>query len=79
MTPRPKSLTGVIHLPNVRLNFFLSFDDKGTKAGVGGQEAEMIGRILEKAVDLSPELRDILDEFAEQLKKATRDPTGQSP
>lgn len=78
MISKAKSLTGVIHLPKARLNFYLSFDDKESAETVG-QEAEMIGRILEKAVDLSPRLRDILGEFAEHLKQATGDTTGQSP
>lgn len=78
MTTKPKSVTGVIHLPKARLNFYLSFDDKESAETVG-QEAEMIGRILEKAVDLSPRLREILGEFAEQLKQATTDTSGQSP
>ena len=76
---RPKFLTGVIHLPNARLNFDLSFDGKEPEPCCVGQEAKMIGRILEKTVDLSPELQAIIIDFAEHLKQTTGDSSGQSP
>lgn len=76
---RPKSLTGVIQLPNARLNFHLSFDGKETEPCCVGQEAKMMGRILEKTLELSPELQDIIIDFAEHLKKTTGDSSRQRP
>ncbi len=74
----PKSLTGVINLPDVRLNFHLSFD--GEKGGTEprGEESKLLGRIFEQAVVLSPELQELMIDFAEFIKgvteKAKQDP-----
>ena len=68
---KPKSLTGTIHLPDARLNFHLSFDNnqKG-KIELKGEEAKMIGHILNQALKLSPGLQELMVNFADYLKEA---------
>lgn len=68
----PKSLTGSIHLPDARMTFYLSFDQNGEKpasTAPEGDEAKIIGRILDKAMGASPELRDLLVSFADYIHK----------
>lgn len=64
----PKSLTGVIRLPDAHLHFYLSFDEKAPKTGVEGGELKSIGRILMQAEKLSPEMQEVLVKFAEFLE-----------
>ena len=68
---KPKALTGVIRLPDASLNFHLSFTQKEPVAEPVGEEAKIIGRILDQAFELSPEMQDILISFADDIKKAT--------
>lgn len=66
-----KSLTGVITLPDVRFNFYLSFDKKEEPEndGAKGDVAREVGQILDRASELSPDLQKLLVEFAEFLAK----------
>ena len=74
----PKSLTATIHLPDVRLNLHLSFDGK-EGAVLTGDEAKKIGRILDSALELSPELQELMLGFAEYIRRTTEKKGGQSP
>ncbi len=75
---KPRSLTGVIRLPDASLNFHLSFDGKGGKTeAVGvGNPAETLGSILEKAIDLSPEIQELLITFADYIRKVAEKGNG---
>ena len=68
---RPQSLTGVIHLPDAKLSFHLSFgnDQKGPTE-IKGEEAKMIGHILNQTLKQSPELQELMVSFADYLKSA---------
>ena len=59
-----KSITGVIHLPDVRINFHLGFGETEPQDG----ELAKMGNILEKAEKLSPEFQELLGKFADFLK-----------
>ena len=65
----PKSLTGTIHLPDARLNFHLIFGEGETKDQPEGEEAKLMGKILNQAVELSPELQELLVSFADHIHK----------
>ena len=75
---RSKTLTGVIHLPDVRLNFNLYFGGETGEKETPGEESKLLGRIFEQAVALSPELQELMVDFAEFIKgvteKAKQDP-----
>ncbi len=85
MIPWPKSLSGVIHLPDARLNFHLSFEgqdgEKGeAKAAPVGGEAKALGRILDQAVTSSPEVQELLIHFADYIKRTAKEKSeGQGP
>jgi len=72
---RPKSLTGVFHLPDARLHFYLSFDEKSPNDKPGG-DAGIIGRILDKTSELSPDLQELLIAFADQVRSHARKAPG---
>lgn len=74
----PKSLTGTIHLPDVRLNFHLNFAVKEGATDLEGEEAELLNSIFEQCITLSPELQEILVNFADHIKKAA-EKTRQDP
>ncbi len=71
---KPKSLTGVFHLPDARLNFYLSFDDKPPNDKRGG--ATSIGRILDMTSELPPDLQDLLVTFADHIKASAKKAPG---
>lgn len=62
----PKSLTAIIHV---------KFDYKGAEQPISQGEMEILSHILDRAVELSPESREILVKFADYLSQ----PPGQSP
>jgi hypothetical protein len=72
---RLKSLTGVLHMPEVKVNFYLSFDEREPE----GKEAKKIGSIMDQASDLSPEMQEVLIKFADFLEKHAEKPSGQGP
>ena len=74
----PKSLTGVIHLPDVRLNFHVNFAGKKGETDPQGEEAELLNSIFEQCISASPELQEILVNFADHIKKAA-EKTAQDP
>ena len=83
-----KSLTGVLHMPEIKVNFYLSFDEQepeGKEAkNTGeeepeGEEAKKIGRVLDQFSNLSPEMKDVIIEFAEFLEKKGGKSSGQGP
>ncbi len=85
---RLKSLTGVLHMPEIKVNFHLSFDErepKGEEAKNTGEEepkgedAKKIGTILDQFSNLSPEIQEVIIEFAEFLEKKAEKPGGQGP
>ena len=85
---RLKSLTGVLHMPEIKVNFHLSFDEQmpeGEDAkNTGeeepeGEEAKKIGRVLDQFSNLSPEMQEVIVEFAEFLEKKGEKPGGQGP
>ena len=67
-----KSVTGVLQMPECRLNFYLSFDETEPK----GEDAKKIGRIMDQASDLSPEMQEVLIKFADFLEKHAEKPSG---
>lgn len=68
---KPGSLTGIIHLPDARLNFHFTFgNDPEEMTELKGEEARMIGHILNQALKLSPELQELMVSFAEYIKSA---------
>ena len=71
----PKALTAVIHLPDVRLHFYLSFQYDAANPPVG-TDAKMMGRILDKASNLPTEVQELLVTFAEHILKTEKE---QSP
>ncbi len=73
---KPKSLTGTIRLPDASLNFHLSFDGKGGKTEPVDNSAETLGSILEKAVELSPEMQELLIKFADYIRKVAEKGNG---
>ena len=83
-----KSLTGVLHMPEIKVNFYLSFaeqEPEGKEAkNTGeeepeGEEAKKIGRVLDQFSNLSPEIQEVIIEFAEFLEKKEKKPGGQVP
>ena len=79
---RLKSLTGVLHMPEIKVNFHLSFDErepKGEEAKNTGEDAKKIGTILDQFSNLSPEIQEIIIEFAEFLEHKAEKPGGQGP
>jgi len=85
---RLKSLTGVLHMPEIKVNFYLSFDEQepeGEEAkNTGeeepeGKEAKKIGRVLDQFSNLSPEIQEVIIEFAEFLEKKEKKSSGQGP
>ena len=56
--PIPNSLTAVVHL---RLHY------EDVNRGDGPSSVELLSKILESAADLSPELQQVLVEFASQV------------
>jgi len=70
-----RSVTGVLHLPEFRLNFYLSFNETEPK----GEDAKKIGSIMDQASDLSPEMQEVLIKFADFLEKHAEKPSGQGP
>ena len=70
-----KSVTGVLHLPDLRLNFYLSFDETEPE----GEDAKKIGRIMDQASDLTPEMQEVLIKFADFLEKHGEKASGQGP
>lgn len=68
-----RSVTGVLQLPDCRLNFYLSFDRTGPK----GETAKKIGKIMDQASELSPEMKEVLIKFADFLEKHAEKPIGQ--
>ena len=80
---RPGSLTGSIHLPDVQLNFHLSFgNDHKEVAEIKGEEAKIIGNVLNQALRFSPELQEVMSNFADYLESAVgkaREGGGQDP
>jgi len=68
---QPKSLTGVISLPDARLNFHLTFGDETKDTlEISGEETKIIGNILNQALRLSPEVQELLVKFADYIKDA---------
>lgn len=65
----PKSLTGTIHLPDARLSFYLSFDGKGGKDDSEDDETRLLGSILDQAVNLPPEMQELLIKFADTIRE----------
>lgn len=78
-----KSVTGVLRLPELRLNFYLSFEETEPKGEdtekIGRDDAEKIGKIMNQAFGLSPEMTELLVKFAEFLEKHVEKPSGQGP
>ena len=72
---RLKSLTGVLRMPEIKVNFHLSFDEQEPE----GEEAKKIGRVLDQFSNLSPEMQEVIVEFAEFLEKKAEKPGGQGP
>ena len=70
-----KSLGGVLTLPECKLNFYLTFDEKDLPS----DEAQKISKILGQVSNLSPELQEILVDFAEYLEKRADKPAEQVP
>ena len=65
---KPKTLTGVIRLPDTSVHFYMSFGENGTKTELGSDEAKGIGRMMSQAEKLPPEMQEILVKFAEFLE-----------
>lgn len=65
----PKSLTGTIHLPDARLSFHLSFDGKGVEDDSEGDETRLLGSILDQAINLPPEMQELLIKFADYIRE----------
>ncbi len=91
---RLKSLTGVLQMPEIKVNFYLSFDGRepeGEEEPKGeeaentseeepkGEEAEKIGRVLDQFSNLSPKMQEIIVEFAEYLEKKQENRVGRAP
>ena len=96
-----KSLTGVLQMPEIKVNFYLSFDEpvpegeaakntgeeepEGEAAKNTGEEepkgeaAKKIGRVLDQFSNLSPQMQEVIIEFAEYLEKKGGKPGGQGP
>jgi len=69
---RLKSLTGVLHMPEIKVNFHLIFGERepeGEEAKNTGEEAKKIGGVLDQFSNLSPEMQELIIEFAEFLEK----------
>lgn len=71
--PKITSLSGVITLPEVRLNFVVHLNEEGPK----GIEAEAVRRILDKASGLPPEMQEIVAGFADYLARREEKVSGQ--
>ena len=67
----PKSLTAIVH---VRFHY----DEEG-ETEPGAADLEMVGKLLERASKMEPDMRDILVKFADYLQKVGRKEDGQSP
>jgi hypothetical protein len=85
---RLKSLTGVLHMPEIKVNFHVTFDEQmpeseeAKNAGEEepeGEEARKIGRVLDQFSNLSPQMQEIIVEFAEFLEKKGGKSSGQDP
>ncbi len=85
---RLKSLTGVLHMPEIKVNFYLSFDGQEAEGKEAkntgeeepeGEEARKMGRVLDQFSNLSPEMQEVIIEFAEFLEKKAEKPDGQGP
>jgi len=80
---RPGSLTGVIHLPDVQMNFHMSFgDDHKEVVEIKGEEAKIICNVLNQALRFSPELQEVMSNFADYLESSVekaREGDGQDP
>lgn len=72
---KPRSLVATIHLPDVRMRFFLNFEFKKETNGSGG-DLKSIDRILGKASNLSPELQEVLAKFLEFLDSEEKERAG---
>lgn len=70
----PKSLTAVVHLPDVKLHLYLSFESKEPITIGEGVDAKLMGRILDKASGLPPELQEMLVGFADHIMKTLSKP-----
>lgn len=62
-----KSLTGVVNLPDARLNFHLSFN--GEEPQSGEKREKKTGSIMDEASKLPLDLQELLVDFAEYLAK----------
>jgi len=71
MIKSPKSLTATIH---VRFNY----DGSESKVISGEGPTEIIGRILDQAADMEPEMQELLVRFADYLN-GKRDDKAKSP
>ncbi len=71
MMEAPKSLTAIVHVK------FHYEDDRSTEP----RRAELLSRMLEHAVELKPELQQMLVDFASHMDKVSSEPGngGQSP
>jgi len=72
MMEMPKSLTAIVH---ARFHYE---DVKRTGGDGEPRRTELLSRIVERAADLSPELKKILEEFAKQVGEVSNG-EGQSP
>lgn len=70
MMESPKSLTAIVH---VRFHY----KEPETKS-VSESELEMLGRILDRASELSPEQQEILAKFAHYLDQLGKERGGNS-
>lgn len=68
------SLSGFVTLPELKLNFVINLNEEEPKRN----ESKVISRILDMASDLSPEMQEIIADFADFLAKK-RKPNGQDP
>jgi hypothetical protein len=59
MLGSPKSLTAIVHV---------RFQYEELEAELGGAELDMIGKILERASKLEPDMREIMLKFADFLQ-----------
>jgi len=73
--PKTKSISGVLVLPETKLNFVLYL---GEEEEPKGADVNTISRILEKAYNLTPEMQVIIADFADYLAKKPKS-GGQAP
>ncbi len=79
MIESPKSLTAIVHIK-------FHYEELGKQQNkLGGDELDMIGKLLERASTLGPDMQELLGKFADYLQKVgckedgQKGPGGQNP